>query len=232
MFSLVSGLWRWLTRKDELWILVVGIDNAGKTTSLEQIKRNYRTKTPAVPFERITPTIGLNLCHVDFDRRTSLVFWDLGGQLMLRSIWENHYKECHGLLFVIDSSDKERLSEVRSTLLSLVGHTLFRHRAVPLVLLVNKQDAPDALSPREVMEALNIPELFARTRVVSYCTPGSSCSVDVNAGGPMKREPFVPVAIGGSALSNVNITAAITALVVAVRNVTGPQGSSSALNLS
>jgi ADP-ribosylation factor related protein 1 len=41
------------------------------------------------------------------------IFWDLGGQKLLRSIWKKYYSECHGLIFVIDSVDIEKLSDAK-----------------------------------------------------------------------------------------------------------------------
>jgi GTPase SAR1 family protein len=38
-----------------------------------------------------------------------LSFWDLGGQSDLQSIWASYYAECHAIVFMIDSTDKERL---------------------------------------------------------------------------------------------------------------------------
>lgn len=42
-------------------------------------------------------------------------FWDLGGQSELQQIWEKYYKECHGIIFVIDACDAERLDECQET---------------------------------------------------------------------------------------------------------------------
>ena len=39
------------------------------------------------------------------------LFWDLGGQPILRSIWKKYYAECHGIIFVIDITNEERLDE-------------------------------------------------------------------------------------------------------------------------
>ncbi len=44
------------------------------------------------------------------------VFWDVGGQVGLRSIWDHYYGEADGLAFVIDATDRERLEEVREVM--------------------------------------------------------------------------------------------------------------------
>lgn len=53
----------------------------------------------------------LIVARVDINRKTRLVFWDLGGQSSLHSLWNKYYEEAHGVIYVIDSADKERLSQ-------------------------------------------------------------------------------------------------------------------------
>lgn len=48
-------------------------------------------------------------------RSSRINFWDLGGQRDLQSIWERYYSECHGIVFVVDSTDSKRLQECRDT---------------------------------------------------------------------------------------------------------------------
>ena len=33
MFTLLSGLWKYLFQKDEFFVVILGLDNAGKTVS-------------------------------------------------------------------------------------------------------------------------------------------------------------------------------------------------------
>lgn len=39
-----------------------------------------------------------------------------------RSLWEHYYKDCHGIIFIIDSSDKLRLVVVKEELDMLLQH--------------------------------------------------------------------------------------------------------------
>jgi ADP-ribosylation factor related protein 1 len=101
---------------------------------LEKIKSIF-SGTPGLPPDKITPTVGLNSwssfhtpskvklkpCRFLLpvgkialtNGRSRLNFWDLGGQRDLRTLWEKYYEESHGVMFVIDSGDPERIEECR-----------------------------------------------------------------------------------------------------------------------
>jgi ADP-ribosylation factor related protein 1 len=123
---------------------------------------------------------------------SELIFWDLGGQRELMSIWENYYAECHGIIFVIDSTDKERLANVRDAFgkLSAIGSCqhqsnhpcclLFVEKVinsqevegVPVLVLANKQDVDGAMRVEEIKELFNpiAVKLEARDTKVMLCS--------------------------------------------------------------
>lgn len=217
MFSLFSGIWAWWHKKTELRFLLLGLDNAGKTTTLEQIKRLYQCNTPEVPLERISPTVGLNLCSVNFDSRTSGIFWDLGGSLILRGIWEKHYSECDGVIFVIDSVDVGRMMEVKATLSKLTSHRTIIERSPPLVLLLNKQDVSDCEGIKSIIDRLGfIIEGTLSTPnslcVIPYPTTRNCTESSVPCPPNCINIPVVCIA-ACSAIKNVNIKEAIDCLV-------------------
>eukprot|EP00045_Choanoeca_perplexa_P010668 m.109692 g.109692 ORF g.109692 m.109692 type:complete len:200 (-) comp15351_c1_seq1:119-718(-) len=151
MFSLLSGLVDYMLQKPEYYILILGLDNAGKTTLLEQFKLlnrpNYKGKG-----RRIGPTIGLNVGHVDV-RSARLTFWDLGGQSDLQELWNNYYKECHGIIYVVDSADQERLDESRQTFDKMISSPDLNE--VPTLVVCNKQDIEDAMTIADVKHVFN-----------------------------------------------------------------------------
>lgn len=106
MFSLFYGLYEYIFRKEEVRILVLGLDKAGKTTLLERLKTIFGDG-PGLEPEQILPTVGLNVGKVEAFN-VQLVVWDLGGQPGLRSIWDKYYCDSHGLLFVVDASEPQR----------------------------------------------------------------------------------------------------------------------------
>ena len=55
----------------------------------------------------IVPTVGLNVGRVEA-HHAQLLFWDLGGQAGLRTIWDKYYAEAHALLYVVDATRPSR----------------------------------------------------------------------------------------------------------------------------
>lgn len=65
MYTLMSGLWKSLTQKDEYFIIILGLDNAGKTTFLESAKAQFTADYKQVNPAKITATVGLNIGKID-----------------------------------------------------------------------------------------------------------------------------------------------------------------------
>ena len=86
----------------ELRILLLGLDNAGKTTLLKQLA--------AEETKNITPTQGFNIKSVQSDG-FKLNVWDIGGQRKIRPYWRNYFENTDVLIYVIDSADVKRLEE-------------------------------------------------------------------------------------------------------------------------
>ncbi|XP_015368291.1 PREDICTED: ADP-ribosylation factor-related protein 1-like [Diuraphis noxia] len=152
MYTLFHGLYKYLTQKDEFWVLILGLDNAGKTTYLEcsktKFKKNYKGINPG----KITTTVGLNIGNIDINR-VSLNFWDLGGQTELQSLWDKYYAECHAIIYIVDSSDRERMDESKKTFERMICNENLG--GIPLLILANKQDIPDCMGVREVKPIFN-----------------------------------------------------------------------------
>ncbi|KAI8051302.1 ADP-ribosylation factor family-domain-containing protein [Syncephalis plumigaleata] len=151
MYTLFSGLYAHLTQKEEYNVIILGLDNAGKTTLLEQIKQIY-LGIRGLPPEKITPTVGMNIGKVEV-HRSRINFWDLGGQDALRVLWDKYYDECHGIVFVIDSADSMRLDQCRETFEQMVMNDSVE--GVPVVMLANKQDTDQAMRVEDIKEVFN-----------------------------------------------------------------------------
>ncbi|GAA0143692.1 hypothetical protein LIER_04310 [Lithospermum erythrorhizon] len=158
MFSLFYGLWKHVFSKTEFHVLILGIDKAGKTTLLEKVKSQY-SNVEGLPPDRIVPTVGLNIGRVEVSN-TKLVFWDLGGQPGLRSIWEKYYEEAHAVIYVVDAACPSKFEDSKLALERVLRHEDLQ--GAPLLVLANKQDLADAVTPEEVGRYLDLKKLDER----------------------------------------------------------------------
>ena len=85
-------------------ILLLGLDGAGKTTILYQMKLN----------ESITsvPTVGFNVEEVNY-KGLQFTVWDIGGQSKLRDLWHHYYSGSDAVIYVLDAADEERIELAR-----------------------------------------------------------------------------------------------------------------------
>ncbi|EGW01068.1 ADP-ribosylation factor-related protein 1 [Cricetulus griseus] len=137
MYMLLLGLYKYMFQKDEYCILILGLDNDGKTAFLEQSKTRCNKNYKGMNLSKITTTVGLSIGTVDMGK-ACLMFWDLGGQEELQSLWDKYYAEGHGVIYVIDSTDEERLSESKEAFEKVVWSEALD--SVPILVLANKQD--------------------------------------------------------------------------------------------
>ena len=148
-----SKLWTKLLGKRDVRILMVGLDAAGKTTILYQLKMGETVKT--------IPTIGFNV--LDY-KGLNFTVWDVGGQDKIRVLWKHYYQNTDGLIFVVDSNDRDRMEDAAEELKKMLAEEELKDCCV--LVMANKQDLNGALSPGEVTEKLGMGALKGRTWLV------------------------------------------------------------------
>jgi small GTP-binding protein len=152
MGNIMVRLFRRLIGKEELRLLMVGLDAAGKTTIL------YHLKLDEAVTDTI-PTIGFNVEVIEYKNITFTV-WDIGGQDKIRTLWRLYFQETQGLIFVVDSNDRERIQEAKDELYRLLKEDELKRAA--LLVLANKQDLPNAMTASELSESLSLHSLRSR----------------------------------------------------------------------
>jgi ADP-ribosylation factor-like protein 4 len=84
----------------------------------------------------------------------TFLLWDVGGQEKTRPLWRSYTRCTDGIIFVVDSSDAERLEEAKLELLKIAKLT--ERYAVPILVLANKQDLPTAAEPAKLEKGLGL----------------------------------------------------------------------------
>lgn len=137
--------------KKPLRILMVGLDAAGKTTILYKLKLGKVVTT--------IPTIGFNVETVEYNN-IAFTVWDVGGQDKIRSLWRHYFHDTDGLIFVIDSNDRERLAGAKRELHNMLLETTMKNAV--LLVFANKQDLPNAMGVSDIANGLGLNELRHR----------------------------------------------------------------------
>ncbi|MBA0763430.1 hypothetical protein Gotri_012871, partial [Gossypium trilobum] len=159
-----------LFAKKEMRILMVGLDAAGKTTILYKLKLGEIVTT--------IPTIGFNVETVEY-KNISFTVWDVGGQdkllhvkrkgygwycsrfiYSIRPLWRHYFQNTQGLIFVVDSNDRDRVVEARDELHRMLNEDELRDAV--LLVFANKQDLPNAMNAAEITDKLGLHSLRQR----------------------------------------------------------------------
>ncbi|CAG0885364.1 unnamed protein product, partial [Darwinula stevensoni] len=147
----ISSLLTRLFGKKQMRILMVGLDAAGKTTILYKLKLGEIVTT--------IPTIGFNVETVEY-KNICFTVWDVGGQDKIRPLWRHYFQNTQGLIFVVDSNDRERITEAQEELQKMLQEDELRDAV--LLVFANKQDLPNAMSAAELTEKLGLRSLSSR----------------------------------------------------------------------
>uniref|UniRef100_A0A7S0S4J2 ADP-ribosylation factor-like protein 6 n=1 Tax=Chlamydomonas leiostraca TaxID=1034604 RepID=A0A7S0S4J2_9CHLO len=134
-------------------VVVVGLDNSGKTTIIERLKPKDRQAV------EVAPTVGFT---VDEFSKGALKFtvFDMSGAGRYRTLWEQYYREAESIIFVVDSADRIRLVVAKDEMDNMLKHPNLRK--VPVLFFANKKDLPTALTPVEIAQALRLEEIKDR----------------------------------------------------------------------
>ncbi|XP_014843122.1 PREDICTED: ADP-ribosylation factor-like protein 13B isoform X4 [Poecilia mexicana] len=144
-------------------LVMVGLDNAGKTAAV----RGIQGENP----QDVAPTVGFS--KVDLKQgKFEVTIFDLGGGKRIRDIWKNYYSESHGVVFVVDSSDVQRIQETRETMAQVLQHP--RIAGKPVLVLANKQDLEGALPEADIIENLSLEKLVNENKCLCQIEPCSA----------------------------------------------------------
>eukprot|EP00995_Heteronema_vittatum_P010922 NODE_647_length_1244_cov_249.381590_g468_i0.p1 GENE.NODE_647_length_1244_cov_249.381590_g468_i0~~NODE_647_length_1244_cov_249.381590_g468_i0.p1 ORF type:complete len:198 (-),score=67.76 NODE_647_length_1244_cov_249.381590_g468_i0:651-1190(-) len=151
MGALFSGLFGRLFGGKEVRILVLGLDNAGKTTILYKLQVGEVVTT--------IPTIGFNVETIKY-KNLKFQVWDLGGQTSIRPYWRCYFSNTDAIIYVVDSSDRDRIAIAKQELYAMLEEEELRDTVV--MVFANKQDIEGCMSSEEVSETLGLSNIKNR----------------------------------------------------------------------
>lgn len=145
----MGGITSILTRRHtEVRVLMLGLDNAGKTTILYKLKLG---KT-----EQTVPTVGFNVETIRY-KRMVMNTWDVGGQERIRALWRHYFSGTDALIYVIDCADTKRFEDAKKELYKVIKDKELK--GCLLAVLANKQDVEGAIKPKKLIEMLELDHL-------------------------------------------------------------------------
>jgi len=161
MGNFVSNLLAVFNRTTSKKVLMVGLDNAGKTTIL------YKFKEKGLASETSTtiPTVGFNVENIKIGNVT-ITMWDIGGQKKIRTLWAFYAEGLAGLVYVIDIEDSTRWENAVDELKKILNKDIESSgKRYPVLVLANKIDIIERITKeeaqRDLVKALEPNKLFA-----------------------------------------------------------------------
>eukprot|EP00566_Odontella_aurita_P009876 CAMPEP_0113552772 /NCGR_PEP_ID=MMETSP0015_2-20120614/15247_1 /TAXON_ID=2838 /ORGANISM="Odontella" /LENGTH=433 /DNA_ID=CAMNT_0000453775 /DNA_START=246 /DNA_END=1547 /DNA_ORIENTATION=+ /assembly_acc=CAM_ASM_000160 len=125
----------------------MGLDASGKTTVLYKLKRAKDEVVVTIP------TIGFNVETVQL-HGTEITAWDVGGRDKIRPLWRHYYQNTDAVVFIVDSNDRDRIDHAVKEL--QINRNEDELKRKPVLLLCNKQDLPNAMSPHDLSNRFGV----------------------------------------------------------------------------
>jgi len=147
--------------KRKVKMLIVGLDNSGKTTIINWMKPKKR----GTSVTEVTPTISFETETFSKQNFDFTVF-DMSGQQNYRALWEKFYSEVDGIIFVVDSADKIRYAVAKNELETLLDHKDIKAKPVPILFLANKMDIPSSIPPKDLVAIMGLESITDRSWVI------------------------------------------------------------------
>ncbi|KAJ3040302.1 ADP-ribosylation factor-like protein 13B [Rhizophlyctis rosea] len=170
-------------------VLVLGLDGAGKTSFVNWIKGETSPIPPRSTNGFTTTTVRQHLPvaagqtpknrgkvapegaspEAEGAKKAKVrqlpvdvTYYDVGGGEGIRGIWGNYFAEAHACIYVVDASNKDSIPTSASCLSTVLLDE--RMTGKPLLVVSNKQDTPNHISPDETYDHLRLNELAPWSR--------------------------------------------------------------------
>ena len=159
MGFILSKIFDFFSRsRNNFRILLLGVQNAGKTTILYRLSLGQFVKTNS--------TIGSNVEEISYNN-VKFQAWDLGGQESYRSIWEEYYTNTDGIIYVIDTKE-ENCDDSKKQFYKMLQND--KLKGAVILIFANKQDLPGAKTVAEIMQIYELDKIKSHSWHIQPCS--------------------------------------------------------------
>ena len=160
MGFILSKILEFFTKsRNNFKIIILGMQNAGKTTILYRLSLGQLVKT--------TPTIGSNVEELQYNN-VKFQAWDLGGQESTRSVWDVYYMNTDAIVYVIDSIDDEYYEESKTQFHKMLNNPALKNATI--LIFANKQDLPGAKTVNKLIEDYEFDKIKSHIWHIQSCS--------------------------------------------------------------
>ncbi|XP_074084129.1 LOW QUALITY PROTEIN: ADP-ribosylation factor-like protein 8B [Macrotis lagotis] len=161
LISLLLDWSRSLFWKEEMELTLVGLQYSGKTTFINVIASGQFS-------EDMIPTVDFNM-RKETTGNVTIKILDIGGQPRFQSMWEWYCRGVNAIVYMVDAADREKIEASRNELHNLVDKPQLQ--GIPVLVLGNKRDLPNALYEKQLIEKMNLSAIQDR----EICCYSISC---------------------------------------------------------
>ena len=160
MGFILSKILEFFTKsRNNFKIIILGMQNAGKTTILYRLSLGQLVKT--------TPTIGSNVEELTYNN-VKFQAWDLGGQESTRSVWDVYYMNTDAIVYVIDSIDDEYYEESKVQFHKMLNNPALKNATI--LIFANKQDLPGAKTVNKLIQDYEFDKIKSHNWHIQSCS--------------------------------------------------------------
>lgn len=156
-FYLNSTIVKWL-RNRKTKLLMVGQSDSGKTTILNSLRYDEFIKEE-------------NCCFFHWKifeyKNFSMKIFRIGSGADCFSIYRSFFLDSDGVIFVIDSSDRNKIEEARDYLFRFDDDEALKNSV--FLIFANKQDLENSMNSEKLQQKLEIKKIKHECKIVECC---------------------------------------------------------------
>jgi len=151
-----------LSSTQKCQILIVGLDDAGKTTIMNQVMPKARQ------YSEVVPTVGFKVERFKMNNIEFTMF-DMSGAAQQRELWQEYYATCDAVIYVIDCKDKLRVCVAKNEMQTMLANAEMKDRRIPFLFFANKSDLAGCLTAYECCANMGLDDIKSKPWHITHC---------------------------------------------------------------